>query len=214
MTTNQRKETKATGRGPSPHSRSVPSAGYRGEVRIIGGALKRSRLSVSERPGLRPTPSRVRETAFDWLTHLLGGLEGKNFLDMFAGSGALGLEAASRGAASVLSIEKDKATARSIAEDVKRLGVGDVVEVVCADAFDYLRRTDAKFDVVFIDPPFASQLQAEALGTVRNHLEKGALVFLESDTEIDENLVNTDIYVVLRRGKAGVVKYLILSVVD
>ena len=93
-------------------------------MRIVGGIYKRTPLAVGNRPGLRPTPERVRETVFDWLNHLLGGLTGISCCDMFAGSGALGLEAASRGAELVVSIELDRRGCEQLRAVVEKLGAG------------------------------------------------------------------------------------------
>src|SRR5690606_15336453 len=123
-----------------------------GRIRIIGGTLRGSRLDVPDRPGLRPTADRVRETLFNWLQPVLPGAR---CLDAFAGTGALGLEAASRGAASVLALERDPALATALRAAVQRLGA-TTVEVHAADALAWLARPpDRRFDIVFLDPPFA-----------------------------------------------------------
>ena len=137
-------------RAPTPaHHRSRHPVG---EVRIIGGLWKRSKLAVPDLPGLRPTPDRVRETVFNWLGQTLAGLR---VLDLYAGSGALGLEAASRGAASVLLIEQHPRCVAAIAAAAQRLGATQV-QVRAADALasaQSLARAGERFDVIFIDPP-------------------------------------------------------------
>lgn len=124
-----------------------------GRVRIIGGRLKGSRLEVPALPGLRPTPDRLRETLFNWLQPHIAGAR---CLDLFAGSGALGLEAASRGAGSVVLVEREPVLAAGLRANLARLHTA--AEVVCADAGCWLRTAPRPFDLVFLDPPFAEQL--------------------------------------------------------
>lgn len=148
-----------------------------GQVRIIAGSLRGSRLPVASLPGLRPTSDRARETLFNWLQQQVSG---KRALDLFAGTGALGFEAASRGAAEVLLVERDPALAQSLLDSALRLKV-ESVAVECADALRWLARpADRRFDLVFVDPPFANdygQLVAEALSP---WLADQAWVYLES----------------------------------
>src|SRR6185369_1434338 len=120
------------------------------EVRIIGGAWKRSKLPVADRPGLRPTPDRVRETIFNWLGQ---SLEGWRCVDAFAGSGALGFEAASRGAAEVVLLEADAELVRSLRASQGRLKA-DALRIEVADAIAWMRRAPpGHFDLVLLDPP-------------------------------------------------------------
>lgn len=136
-----------------------------GSVRIIGGRWRGRRLPVPDVPGLRPTPDRVRETLFNWLMPVS---EGARCLDLFAGSGALGLEAASRGAAEVVLLERDRSVAGLLRQHVDRLDAGGVVQVHCADALDWLRRTPVRhFDVVFLDPPYDTGLLVPAWDLLR-----------------------------------------------
>jgi 16S rRNA (guanine(966)-N(2))-methyltransferase RsmD len=143
------------------------------EVRIIGGAWKRSKLAVADRPGLRPTPDRVRETLFNWLGQTL---EGWRCVDAFAGAGALGFEAASRGAAEVVLVERDAALVASLVAARQRLQA-DAVRVERADAVHWMARAPAAaFDLVFLDPPFDSALLGPALdAAVRVVVEGGRL---------------------------------------
>jgi 16S rRNA (guanine966-N2)-methyltransferase len=125
-----------------------------GRIRIIGGSLRNSRLEVPELPGLRPTPERVRETLFNWLAPVLGGAR---CLDLCAGTGALGIEALSRGAASVQFVERDAQAAQALRANLARLkGAGGQVAMLEAQAF--LRGTAQAYDLVFLDPPFALAL--------------------------------------------------------
>ena len=181
-----------------------------GAVRIIGGRFKRTPRAVQDREGLRPTPDRVRETVFDWLMHLSGGtIEDLTVLDMFAGSGAMGLEAASRGARRVVCTELNRKSAAQIRAVVEKLGAAGTVNVVCGDVFSYVGSTNETFDIVFIDPPFAESLQAEALSAVRPRLTDKAVVYVESDREISEEKLQDQGFASVRRGRAGAVFYLL-----
>jgi 16S rRNA (guanine966-N2)-methyltransferase len=125
-----------------------------GRIRIIGGSLRNSRLEVPELPGLRPTPERVRETLFNWLAPVL---DGARCLDLCAGTGALGIEALSRGAASVQFVERDAQAAQALRANLARLkAAGGQVAMLEAQAF--LRGAGQAYDLVFLDPPFALAL--------------------------------------------------------
>jgi len=170
-----------------------------GVVRIIGGRWRGSKLPVAEVAGLRPTADRVRETLFNWLQpHLAGAI----VLDLFAGTGALGLEAASRGAGSVVLIERDPALAASLRASAARLIGTDatpVVEVVCDDALHWLAQEQsghgerpsgsqptfdlARFDLVLVDPPFAAALWQPAVAALTPWLAADAWLYLESPRE-------------------------------
>ena len=148
------------------------------EVRIIGGQWKRSRLPVADRPGLRPTPSRLRETLYNWLGQ---NLSGWRCVDAFAGSGALGFEAASRGAAEVRMFEADRALARSLGATAQRLGAAQV-RVEAGDALAGMARcAPASVDLVLLDPPFAdAALLAAALAAAARVVVPGGWVYAES----------------------------------
>ncbi|MEO7852731.1 MAG: 16S rRNA (guanine(966)-N(2))-methyltransferase RsmD [Rubrivivax sp.] len=153
------------------------------EVRIIGGQWKRSKLPVADRPGLRPTPDRVRETLFNWLGH---DLSGWRCVDAFAGSGALGFEAASRGAAEVVLLESDRELARSLEAMCTRLGAS-TVSVRCTDAIGWLGRANAdSLDLLFIDPPFDSDRLAPALRAGARLLRASGLIYVESRSALAE----------------------------
>ncbi len=146
-------------------------------VRIIGGQWRGSKLPVAEVAGLRPTSDRVRETLFNWLQPRLPNA---NVLDLFAGTGALGFEAASRGAAHVVLVERDPVLAAGLCASAARLHA-DMVEVGCADALHWLAREPVdRFDIVFIDPPFAAALWQPALAAVAPWLADDAMVYLET----------------------------------
>jgi 16S rRNA (guanine966-N2)-methyltransferase len=149
------------------------------EVRIVGGHWKRTKLAVPDRPGLRPTPDRVRETLFNWLGQ---DLTGWRVLDAFAGSGALGFEAASRGAGPVVLLERDPALARGLDAARARLGA-DTLQVQAADALGWMAAAasaPARFDLVLLDPPFDAGLHARALGTALPLLAPGGWLYLEA----------------------------------
>lgn len=147
------------------------------QVRIIGGAWKRTRLEVPDRPGLRPTPDRVRETLFNWLGQDLAGWR---CVDAFAGTGALGLEAASRGAADVLLVEADAGLAERLRAHVARLGA-TAVRVQRGDGVTALKALPpGAADLVFLDPPFDSALFEPALAAAVPALAGPGLIYLEA----------------------------------
>jgi len=147
------------------------------QVRIIGGMYRRTPLAVIDRPGLRPTPDRVRETLFNWLGQ---DLRGWRCLDAFAGSGALGFEAASRGAASVIMIERDPQAFAQVQRMRTRLAAGGVT-LVKGDALVQLQQMEpASLDVVFLDPPFDSAVWDAALAGAARAVTATGWVYLES----------------------------------
>ena len=153
------------------------------EVRLIGGRFKRSKLPVAQRPGLRPTPDRVRETLFNWLGQ---DLSGWHVLDAFAGSGALGFEAASRGAADVLLIECDAQLVASLRETRERLGA-TALRVQRADAMAWMASAaGGTFDLVFIDPPFDSGLAGPAARAAARLVRAGGFVYVEAPQRLAE----------------------------
>lgn len=159
------------------NARSGTAARGPGTVRIIGGRWRGTRLPVADLDGLRPTPDRVRETLFNWLQPVLPGAR---VLDLFAGSGALGLEALSRGAAEALLVERDPGVAESLRGVAARLQDGARARVVRADALALLREpVHGRFDVVFVDPPFAAGLHAQVLALLPPWLAPGAWLSLE-----------------------------------
>ena len=146
-------------------------------LRIIGGTWRGRKLRFPAAAAIRPTPDRVRETLFNWLGTRV---HGAHCLDVFAGSGALGLEALSRGAAHVTFIERDAAAARALTRVLSDWGARDA-KVVRADALRYLTGAPAHADIAFLDPPFAAQLLSEtaALLEERRWLKTGALIYVE-----------------------------------
>ncbi|AMO22773.1 16S rRNA (guanine(966)-N(2))-methyltransferase RsmD [Ramlibacter solisilvae] len=153
------------------------------EVRIIGGQWKRTRLPVPDRPGLRPTPDRVRETLFNWLGQ---DLSGWRCMDVFAGTGALGFEAASRGAAQVLLIEQDPQLAELLRAAQRKLDAA-AVRVQRGDGLATLAgAAPGSFDLVFLDPPFDAGLWEQALAAAAAAAGPDGFVYLEAPREWDE----------------------------
>jgi 16S rRNA (guanine966-N2)-methyltransferase len=154
-----------------------PSARPAGVVRIIGGDWRGTRLPVADREGLRPTADRVRETLFNWLQPVLPGAR---VLDLFAGTGALGLEAVSRGAREAVLIERDPMLAEGLRQLAAKLPGGERVQVVCADALAWLQSAPGGFDLAFVDPPFAGNLWDPALAALGPQLLENAWLYVES----------------------------------
>jgi 16S rRNA (guanine966-N2)-methyltransferase len=148
----------------------------RNRVRIIAGQWRSRLVKFPPAAQLRPTPDRVRETLFNWLGQRLDGL---SCVDLFAGSGALGFEALSRGAGRVVMVESDREVAAALRESARALGA-DGAHVVQRDALKYLDQADERFDVAFLDPPYASDLALAALQRLPAHLNPGARVYVES----------------------------------
>jgi 16S rRNA (guanine966-N2)-methyltransferase len=167
-------------------------------VRIIAGKWRSRLLNFPPAIALRPTPDRVRETLFNWLGQRLDGLA---CLDLFAGSGALGFEALSRGAARVVMVERDRAVARQLRDSGRDLDAE--AEVVESDALAWLERSPELFDVVFIDPPFATDLAVRALERLPRWLREGARVYVESADKLDLGPA----WHVVREDRAGAVRY-------
>jgi 16S rRNA (guanine966-N2)-methyltransferase len=178
------------------------------QVRIIGGQWKRSKLPVPDLPGLRPTPDRVRVTLFNWLGN---DLTGWRCLDAFAGSGALGFEAASRGAAEVLLLERDAAQARRLRESAARLQAINL-RVEQAEAIGWMARADSqRWDLILLDPPFESALAAAALQAAQRLVTEDGLIYLESDTAPDHEQLALTGLAVHRQSQAGRVWFQLLT---
>ncbi|MFM2121485.1 MAG: rRNA ((966)-N(2))-methyltransferase RsmD [Pseudomonadota bacterium] len=178
------------------------------EVRLIGGQWKRSKLRVLDKPGLRPTPDRVRETLFNWLGQDLAGWR---VLDAFAGSGALGFEAASRGAAEVLLLESDRQLVAELNANRLRLKAGPGLKVLQADALAWMKHAPAgDFDLVMLDPPFGADLFETALVAAARCLVAEGLAYLEADRAFDPAALQVPGFELLRQGQAGQVHYHLL----
>lgn len=177
---------------------------YPRKLRIIGGRWRGRRLEVSESEGLRPTPDRVRETLFNWLQPYISGAR---CLDLFAGTGALCLEALSRGAGRVVMVEKSPKVAQQLRRHVETLQADDA-QVIQADAVDFLQRTPQIFDIVFLDPPFKSDLIAvcAALVEARGWVKPGSLIYVEAPSRM-KDLPLPATWELIRSKKAGEVGY-------
>lgn len=181
--------------------------GSSGELRIIGGQWRSRKLRFPDAGGVRPTPARTRETLFNWLSF---HVEQSRCLDLFAGSGAMGLEALSRGAGSALFVERNPAAAASIRTALKQLGaVGG--EVLQADALRLLEQPGGSYDIVFIDPPFGTDIISTCCELLEQHqwLKPGALIYLEQ--ERGKPIPTTpDNWSLHRQAKAGQVAYYLM----
>ena len=171
-------------------------------VRIIGGRWRSRILEFPDVADLRPTPDRVRETLFNWLGRDLTGMA---CLDLFAGSGALGFEALSRGAASVVMVEKNPRALRALHESAHKLGATNLT-VVRGDALEFARGTRSRFDVVFLDPPYRLGLQIAALDLLRRLLIERGWVYVESDAVFEP----PQGWAILKRARAGNVHFYLL----
>ncbi len=181
------------------------------EVRIIGGVFKRSKLPVADKPGLRPTPNRVRETLFNWLGQ---DLTGWRCLDVFAGSGALGFEAASRGAKEVRLVEHDAALVVQLQRTQTQLKANGV-QVVHGDGLAVLRQTPARtLDLVLLDPPFDSDLFEMALAASAQVLAATGWIYLEAPTRWTDERLQAAGLAVHRYLRAGAVHAHLLKRVD
>jgi 16S rRNA (guanine(966)-N(2))-methyltransferase RsmD len=179
------------------------SAGGRHAVRIIGGAWRRRLLQFPDRPDLRPTPDRVRETLFNWLGQ---DLTGAVCLDLFAGSGALGFEAASRGARRAVLVESDASVVRALEASRTALAAANV-EIRRADAFDFLAADREAYDVAFLDPPYRLGLLSRLLPLLPPRLARGARVYAEAASVQDLPAG----WEVMRQARAGQVHALLLE---
>jgi len=172
-------------------------------VRIIGGVWRSRILEFPDVADLRPTPDRVRETLFNWLGR---DLSGAACLDLFAGSGALGFEALSRGAASVVMVENNAVALSALRENATKLGAENVT-FVRGDALEFARGARSRFDVVFVDPPYRLGLQAAALGLVAGVLAEDGRVYVESDAVIEPSRG----WAVVKHARAGRVHFHLLG---
>lgn len=188
------------GKGSQAPSRS----GGAGRFRIIGGAWRSRRLAIPPGAEVRPTPDRVRETVFNWLAPVI---DGARCLDLYAGSGALGLEALSRGAAQVTFVDRAPAALRQISASLELLGCERGV-AVCRDALAYLDGVPAQFDIVFVDPPYGMGLPAPVLARLvaGDWLATGASVYLEHEAGVGPPALPAG-WRFVRSAAAGQVRY-------
>lgn len=189
----------ATRRSATAPSGTRGAAAGRNRVRIIAGKWRSRLIKFPPAAQLRPTPDRVRETLFNWLGQRLDGLA---CLDLFAGSGALGFEASSRGATRVVMVERDPAVVRALRESVADLAA-EGVEIVEDDALRYVERARARFDVAFVDPPYGGDLAKRVLERLPGSLNPLARVYVESAAR----LALERPWQALREDRAGAVRY-------
>jgi 16S rRNA (guanine966-N2)-methyltransferase len=180
------------------------------QIRIIGGDWRSRRISFPDHEGLRPSADRVRETLFNWLGQ---DLSGQRCLDLFSGSGALGFEALSRGAACVVMVEKSRRVFEALRRNAELLAPKNL-QLHCADALEFATAAAAdaaaRFDVVFLDPPFRSTLVAQALPRIAPLLRPRARVYVESATAF----AASGGWHILRQGRAGQVHYTLVTYGD
>ena len=198
------------GRGPNAHKPKSPRLADANRVRIIGGQWRSRIIEFPDVEGLRPTANRIRETLFNWLGQTL---HDKHCLDLFAGSGALGFEAASRGAAVVFMVESDQAAMKSLKANQAGLDARQC-RLIARSAGQFLAGNREKFDVVFLDPPFASQLMPTALGQLGNHLSDDGVVYAEWHAPLADLIASLPNcrWRQVKHGKAGAVHFALLTI--
>lgn len=176
-------------------------------LRIIGGQWRRRVLKFPDSEGLRPTPDRVRETLFNWLGQ---ELDGWHCLDLFAGSGALGFEAASRGAAKVVMIEQAPRVLAALHANAEMIGAASAVEIRRGDAIQYLSSTKVKFDLIFLDPPYNKGWIPRLEPLLPGVLNEGAVLYVEAEHELEA----LGEWRTVRHGKAGEVHFHLMRRAD
>jgi 16S rRNA (guanine966-N2)-methyltransferase len=200
----------------SPSKKNMTGRAGAHQVRIIGGLWKRTPLPVLDVEGLRPTPDRVRETVFNWINHLIdGSWQRLACLDAFAGTGVLGFEAASRGAAEVVMVETHTPAIRQL-ETVKEKLHADQVRIVRGDAISSIQasqRNGLLFDVIFLDPPYHQDWLARTLPLCATVLRPGGLVYVESEVSLLSEAPPAwlDDWEIVRADSAGMVFYHLLQ---
>lgn len=176
---------------------------HHNQVRIIGGDCRGRKLSFPEADGLRPTAGSVRERLFNWLGQ---DLTGCHVLDLFAGSGALGLEAASRHAESVVMVESNQRVLSALKNNIRQLQFNHI-DLIYMDAMQYLRTAAGQFDVIFLDPPYAWQNWPELMAAIEPHLKEQARIYLEA-RQLPEL---PEVWRIDKRGKSGISQFALLS---
>ncbi|WP_434984207.1 16S rRNA (guanine(966)-N(2))-methyltransferase RsmD [Vreelandella zhaodongensis] len=200
----QRSSRSSTSRSSTAQRGQVKASG---KLRIIGGDFRRRQLPVLDHPGLRPTPDRVRETLFNWLgQHLFG----KQVLDLFAGTGALGFESLSRGASSVTFVERDAKVAALISQNIITLGASNG-RVISADALTFLGQSSHLADLVFLDPPFHQGLAAPCCSALEagSWLADDAMIYVETEKSLSPEVpANWQLYRETLSGESAARLYL------
>jgi 16S rRNA (guanine(966)-N(2))-methyltransferase RsmD len=189
----------------------VHRAGAPNRVRIIGGRYRRTPIPVADRAQLRPTPDRVRETLFNWLAPRIHDPESIRGLDLFAGTGALGFELASRGARRVVLVERDPLLVKQLLALRDRLGASEI-EVIRGDAIEVARRLEpAAFDLIFVDPPYRQSLLQPALAAARDLLAPAGAIYAESEEALEDAGLAALGLQIVRAGRAGRVHFHLLA---
>ncbi len=176
------------------------------KLRIGGGELRSRVITFPDAEGLRPTPDRVRETLFNWLGQTLYG---RSCLDLFAGSGALGIEAASRGAEHVVMVEKNPVVFRALRDNVRKLACSNI-SLRHQDGLEFISRDIKRFDVIFLDPPFQSDYLSGLLEMLPQHLSDDGIVYVESGAAIEVPAP----WQVIKSGRAGQVWYQLIGLTE
>lgn len=178
----RRPSSKASNR-PSSQPRSNTASKAANKLRIIGGHWRGRKLEFANLPGLRPTTDRVRETLFNWLQTQIPGAR---CLDLFAGSGALGLEALSRGAGQVVLVDSAAAVARQLRLNLSLLDTNQQAEVVHSQAMNWLQSssTESKFDLIFLDPPFGQAMLQPCCELIEQRLQPGGWIYIEAEKSL------------------------------
>lgn len=179
-----------------------------GKIRIIAGQWRGRKLKVPDKQGLRPTPNRVRETLFNWLAMYLPG---SRCLDLFTGSGALGIEAASRGAQEVLLVEKNYDIVQNLRQQLLNFKSANKLDILHADGLQFLKGSPKAFDIVFLDPPFGQDLLNPACRLLEEGgwLSPQAFIYLE--TEVSGELSLPSSWQIIRRKQAGQVSVFLVE---
>lgn len=172
-------------------------------MQITGGYLNSRKIKTNKDINVKPTLAKIRQGIFNILLSLIGNFSEKSFLDLFAGSAIMSFEAVSRGFNSVITVEKDKKTARFIKENFNELRIKS--EFLLTDAITFLKKTDKSFDVIFLDPPYESNLYNEALGLIKDKklLNYGGFIVLEHKPD---KLINTEDFDIVKIKEYGSVK--------
>lgn len=172
-------------------------------MRIIGGTHRSRWIEFPDAENLRPTPDRVRETLFNWLGQ---SLHGRRCLDLYAGSGALGFEAASRGAGEVVLVELNRAVFKALRHNADKLGFANVA-LRSEDGLEFARHTAQAFDVVFLDPPFNEDNLGKLLSLLADKLTPDGVIYVESGAAFDAG----EQWTTLKRARAGAVHYQLIT---
>ena len=181
-----------------------------GSVRIIGGQWRRTPLVVPDIDGLRPTGDRVRETLFNWIRHFFIDLDDRTVLDLFAGSGALGFEAASQGARRVVMFEKSNQAVAALKASQKKLKA-EMIEIRNGDSLMLTERLQEAFDLIFLDPPFALDMHEKVLTRAIRVLKPNGMIYMESPKEMDIAFLESLGLKIIRESMTGNVAYRLLA---